>query len=179
MPSKWIASLSRAPVLAQDNASSASTGRAGQEAGGTNHSEPMALTSDILTTICIDHAESQDLSLPLIQHIEDITKEQSSCDLWMALHRGRITSYSFHDVLVRKDSTPPDNLVKRWMSYEVFRGSAATEHGKRHEDNARRTYRSYMNYVGHTGLTVQPSGLTLHDTMSFLGASADGFVHVP
>ena len=53
------------------------------------------------------------------------------------------------------------------MLYDVFRGSAATEHGKRHEDHARRTYRSYMNYVGHTGLT-------LHDTMSFLGASADG-----
>ena len=63
------------------------------------------------------------------------------------------------------------------MSYEVFRGSAATEHGKRHEDHARRTYRSYMNFVGHTGLTVQASGLTLHVTMSFLGASADGFVH--
>ena len=134
----------------------------------------MALTSDIFTAICIDHAESQDLLLPLIQHIEHITKEQSSCDLWMALHRGRITSSSFHDVLVRKDATPPDNLVKRLMSYDVFRGSAATEHGKRHEDHARRTYRSYMNYVGHTGLTVQLSGLTLHDTMSFLGASADG-----
>ena len=78
----------------------------------------------------------------------------SSSDLWMAIHRGRITSSSFHDVLVRKDSTPPDNLVKRLMLYEVFRGSAATEHGKRHEDHARRTYRSYMNCIGHTGLTA-------------------------
>ena len=62
-------------------------------------------------------------------------------------------------------------LVKRLMSYEALHGTAATEHGKRH-DHARRTYRSYMNYPGHTGLTVQPSGLTLHDTMSFLGVSA-------
>ena len=36
-----------------------------------------------------------------------------------------------------------------------------------------------MNCIGHTGLTVQPSGLTLYDTMSFLGASADGLVHDP
>ena len=139
----------------------------------------MAPTSDIVTAICIEHAESQDLSLPLIQHIEHITKEQRSCDLWIALHRGRITSSNFHDVLVRKATTPPDNLVKRLMSYEAFHGTAATEHGKRHEDYTRRTYRSYRNYPGHTGLTVQPSGLTLHDTMSFLGASADGLVHDP
>ena len=42
-PTQWIASLSRAPVLAHDNASSASTGRASQEAGGTSHSKPMLL----------------------------------------------------------------------------------------------------------------------------------------
>ena len=56
---------------------------------------------------------------------------------------------------------------------------AATEHGKKHEEQARRTYAAYMNYVSHTGLTVQPSGLTLHPTMSFLGASSDGHVHDP
>ena len=56
---------------------------------------------------------------------------------------------------------------------------AATEHSKKHEEQARRTYAAYMNYVSHTGLTVQPSGLTLHPTMSFLGASSDGHVHDP
>ena len=65
------------------------------------------------------------------------------------------------------------------MGYTSFHGTLATRYGLTHEDPARQQYVAFMNKTGHQGISVTPSGLSLHQQFSFLGASADGYILDP
>lgn len=39
----------------------------------------------------------------LVKFIEETTREQGDCEMWRALHIGRITSSMFGDVLIARD----------------------------------------------------------------------------
>ena len=49
----------------------------------------------------------------LLQRVEELTRQQTASQLWHDLHKGRLTSSRFGEVLHRRKSTCPDNLVTR------------------------------------------------------------------
>lgn len=48
----------------------------------------------------------------LVKFIEEKTREQRDCEMWRALHIGRITSSMFGDVLIARDP-PPKSLINQ------------------------------------------------------------------
>ena len=60
---------------------------------------------------------AQSIPTTVAVHIESITQEQSKSSLWHQLHNGRITSSVLGDIIHRRKSTAPDNLIKRIMGY--------------------------------------------------------------
>ena len=141
--------------------------------------DELDIAGEVFRTTCLEYADSQGIAPEVVSYVEQVTTDQSANDLWKALHNGRITSSSFHDVLVRKTTTAPDRLVKKLMGYTSFHGTPATRHGLTHEDPARQQYVAFMNKTGHQGISVTPSGLSLYQQFSFLGASADGYILDP
>ena len=111
--------------------------------------------------------------------VEKLTIDQRQSSLWHELHVGRITSSSFHDVLVRRDSTPPDALVKRFMGYKPEVCTPSMQWGIMHEHHAVKDYMHTMRLKCHNNFTFTSSGLTSLPGMSFLGASADGLTTDP
>ena len=66
---------------------------------------------------CYEYMNSLKLSQTEVERIEFATRGQASNKLWSALHNGRITSSMFGEILHRRASTDPNNLVKRIMGY--------------------------------------------------------------
>ena len=128
---------------------------------------------------CEDYFEEQTISEELSTIVERLTTDQHKSALWRNLHVGRITSSSFHDVLVRRASTSPDGLVKRFMGYQANVSTAAMQWGIMHEHHAVKDYVDTMQRAGHSNLQFRPCGLTLLPKMSFLGATADGLIADP
>lgn len=89
-----------------------------------------------------------------------------------------LTSSLFGDVLSRRPTTAPDNLVLRIIDPQSFT-SKATQHGIDNEDLAVQKYISYQKENGHPDLLVSPSGFIINPAYSFLGASPDGCVYDP
>lgn len=79
------------------------------------------LTEPILTQMyvqqCYEYMNSLKLLQTEVERIEFATRGQASNKLWSALHNGRITSSMFGEILHRRASTDPNNLVKRVMGY--------------------------------------------------------------
>ena len=125
---------------------------------------------------CFEHANSMAHSQSEVNSIKIATRGQASNKLWLALHNGRITSSRFGEILHRRESTNPQNLVKRIMGY----GKHQTEHlppqlrwGRDNESVACKCYlkdREKNNEI----MLFEPTGLFLLPEKSYLGASADG-----
>ena len=64
---------------------------------------PVELECKVPVELLLDECDS----------IEIATRGQASNKLWLALHNGRITSSRFGEILHRRESTNPQNLVKR------------------------------------------------------------------
>ena len=114
--------------------------------------DELDIAGEVFRTTCLEYADSQGIAPEVVSYTEQVTADQSANDLWKALHNGRITSSSFHDVLVRKPTTAPDSLVKKLMGYTSFHGTPATRYGLTHEDPARQQYVAFMNKTGHQGI---------------------------
>ena len=131
---------------------------------------------------CLDlshsnHDSEPSLSEDICNEIEARTRGQSDNTLWFDTRKGRITASIFHDVLVRKDSTPPDNLVKRILGNNNENVTTnAIEWGRKHESIARKRYKTYMRLHHKQKLLIRESGLHLCNSCIYLGASPDGIV---
>ena len=99
--------------------------------------------------------------------------------LWHDLHVGCITNSAFHDVVVRRITTPPTALLKRFMGYAKPVQTFAMKRGICTEAGAIKSYVNYMTSKGHIGLTHTSCGLTLCTQASYIGASSDGFIKDP
>lgn len=126
--------------------------------------EPNTSTAHLLEGI------DQDLSA----YIEEQTRGQRESTLWKDLHKGRITSSLFGDVLHAGPN--PASLIQR-----IFTGSnldkysslpKAVQWGVQHEKDALEDYLLLQNSV--TTITVAETGLTIYPSHPFLGASSDG-----
>lgn len=109
----------------------------------------------------------------MVQFIELATRGP----VWHDLHRGRITSSLFGQVL--KAGRNPNSLVKH-----IIEGSGlnkysslppAVKWGQEHETDAKQDYLALKSAFG--DVRVEDTGLTLCSSHSFLGASSDGRIH--
>jgi hypothetical protein len=109
-----------------------------------------------------------------IAEVEKLTRQQSSCALWKAERRSRLTASVFRDVVVRKTSTPVTPLVQRLL-YATFTGNRYTRLGLANESVATQ---EYIMYKAEKGVNVQvySVGLIIHPVMQHLAASPDGKV---
>ena len=110
-------------------------------------------------------------------NLELATRNQTVCPLWYNHRKGRITGTKAHDVLVRRQTTPPDNLVKRIVGYRSFDISSKTavKYGTDHEADARHIY-TVQQINHHQNFTCRQSGFLIDSNDTFFGASADGIV---
>ena len=108
-------------------------------------------------------------------YIESITREQNKSMLWHQLHNGRVTSSIFGDVILRKATTSPDNLIRRIMGYTDHIMTKAMKWGLANESRAQDAYVKHCESAGKV-VSIIPSGLSLYPSHSYLGASGDGWV---
>ena len=114
------------------------------------------------------------------QLVNTLTVEQASSSLWLKLHNRRISSSVAGQIFHRRKTTSPDKLVSSLMGYDrKDLSTAAVSWGKRNETIARKAYMEHMQGHGHAGLKVQPSGLTICPSATYIGASSDGIVIDP
>ena len=95
----------------------------------------------------------------------------------MADRAGRITASMVHKVLKRKARTPPDNLVRSILMYDinskiVLRKNDPREHGRLMEPVAREAYIACSDSCR----IVSENGLYVHLEKPYLAASPDGIV---
>lgn len=67
---------------------------------------------------CSAYARNQKVAPEIACRVERATRGQSNNALWRFLHNCQITSSRFHDIFVRKATTPPDKLVISLMGYQ-------------------------------------------------------------
>ena len=138
--------------------------------------EGMPPDSPYCREIIDEYMRSLTLTKELATYIETVTQQQKLNNLWLLLHNGRITSSIFGEIIHRKETTNADKLVQRIMGYIPFTyQSPAMKWGTDNESTAQSAYLLEKKSKGITA-TIQPSGLTLSTTHSFLGASGDGWV---
>ena len=125
---------------------------------------------------CYHYMNSMTLSQAEVDNIEFATRGQTTNRLWLALHNGRITSSRFGEMLHRRESTNPNNLVKRIMGYghkESMHLPPQIRWGRDNEPLACKCYLEDRKKLGEE-MSFEPTGLYLLPEKSYLGASSDG-----
>ncbi|CAG2188608.1 unnamed protein product [Mytilus edulis] len=114
----------------------------------------------------------------LVDYIESNTRLQRGSTVWRDLHKGRITSSIFGDVMAAGRS--PNSLIR-----QITEGSSldrysslpqAIQWGVDNEDRARAQYIELKQCMQYDDFKVETAGLTLNNIYSFLGATSDGIV---
>ena len=110
-------------------------------------------------------------------NLETETKGQSVCPLWYEQRKGRITASKAHDILVRKQTTNPNNLIKLVTGSKCYNLSnmKPVKWGQNNEEKAKLAYICKMKTT-HKSLQVNQSGLLIDYKKPFLAASPDGYV---
>jgi len=54
-----------------------------------------------------------------IVELEKLTRDQAICPLWFEHRRGRITGSIAHELFRRKATTPPENMLRKIMGYDL------------------------------------------------------------
>ena len=131
------------------------------------------LQSAYFQELVTQHMSAQSIPTTVAVHIEFIAREQSKSSLWHQLHNGGFTSSVFGDIIHRRESTAPDNLIKCIMGYgDHHVTTKVMAWGLANESKAQRACVQHCESLGQI-VTVVPSGLSSH---SYLGASGDGWV---
>lgn len=94
---------------------------------------------------------------------------------WFSARKGRITGSMVGAALGLDPNTSRDEAMRRMVrAYQglpsEFEGNIATSWGTNHEEEAREAFEY------HVGTRVAPATFVVHPTLSWLGASPDGYV---
>ena len=90
--------------------------------------------SEYYKEVCCEYEKEQVIDETLSAFIEQNTTGQSECQLWKMLHNGRLTSSVVGEIMDRRDSTNPDSILRRIISYNQMMGTPlATQWGKAKE----------------------------------------------
>ena len=88
----------------------------------------------------IEIFRSLSLSQKDCENIERSTQLQSESEDWHKQRRGRLTASTFHDVLVKKNRTNCESLVKKCLFEQDISHIPAIKWGIDHEYNGRTEY---------------------------------------
>ncbi|KAF2896575.1 hypothetical protein ILUMI_09625 [Ignelater luminosus] len=99
--------------------------------------------------------------------LAEITMGQNS-DLWQEARRCRITASRCYELYTYCNNKSPDWKMKiKQIVYNSFKGNAATEYGKLHEEAAKGGYEQQFGKLESIGIVVNPK-------LPWLGCSLDG-----
>jgi hypothetical protein len=109
-----------------------------------------------------------------ISKLENDTRSQASCPLWMEERRKRLTASNFGEVMRKVPTRPVARMVERLL-YSSFRGNRYTRKGLTEE---RTTIQEYTLRKEERGqyVQVEPVGMVVDGHNNFLAASPDGKV---
>ncbi|XP_041374186.1 uncharacterized protein LOC121387226 [Gigantopelta aegis] len=121
--------------------------------------------------------ETYSISKQQAANLEIATRNQAVSPLWYQHRMGRVTASKAHDILTCRDTTSPDNLVRRivgYVSYDLSK-KEAVKWGIDHEDECRVAYSKHQT-GSHVDFHCNPSGFVINTDHPFLGASPDGYI---
>lgn len=78
------------------------------------------LTKHQLKEKCSQLAKESQVTPEQCKELEKVTRNQSICLLCFEHRKGRITASKAQSALKRKESTPPNNLLKSIMGYKAY-----------------------------------------------------------
>ena len=126
---------------------------------------------------CEEVFSSVSFSFNQAQLVEESTQMQSNCKLWFQQLAGRITASKFREALHTDCSQPSLFLIKSicYPAEHQFT-TVPCQYGLDNEDKACSAY--FKKFVErHDSLMIIKSGLILHLSYPFMGATPDGIVH--
>ena len=126
---------------------------------------------------CEDIYETVSFSFSQAQQVEEMSRSQADSRLWFQQRSGRITASKLRQVLHTDYSQPSLSLVLSICYPDKHKGmSVACQYGCEHENVAREEFiKSYSK--NHDKFFVIKSGLILHPSYPFFGATPDGIVN--
>lgn len=104
------------------------------------------------------------------QNIESATRQQAASSQWRLERQLRLQSSNFGRICKATNRTNFDLLAQNMLNPAEFR-SKATDHGKKFEREAKRTFETDH------GVKVEESGIWIHPDHPFLGCSPDGLIN--
>ena len=126
---------------------------------------------------CEEVYETVSFSFTQAQQVEELTRLQADSRLWFQQRAGRITASKLRQVLHTDVSQPSLSLVLSICYPQSYKAmSSACQYGCEHEVVAREKYIELYSSI-HEKFFVINSGLILHPSYPFLGATPDGIVN--
>jgi hypothetical protein len=140
--------------------------------------ENKTMSNDVLLKKASDTFSSYNCSVDQISNLFKMTKNQNVSPLWYEHRKGRITGTKAHDVLVRRASTPPENLIIKIMNYKSYNlnKNDAVKWGLDNESVACEEYIKSMQTSQHANFKYEPSGFMISAKHFFMGATTDGVI---
>lgn len=109
---------------------------------------------------------------PRVAHLLKASFDAQKSEEWLKLRRQMLTASDVATALgLNPFKTARSLLLEKVLPYgqgSTFKGNEATFHGEKYENEARELYCSMRNEVAHD------LGLVQHDTIPWIGGSADG-----
>ena len=116
-----------------------------------------------------------DISEEMVTSVEEVTREQSTSNLWYTYRAGRVTASRMKRICRTDDSKPARSLLNAISYPEAYRfKTMAIQWGCKHEKLARVYYTKVMQKEHDA--TVKISGLVLNCKWPHIAASPDGIV---
>ena len=129
-----------------------------------------ATTEELTQAMALTEAQRESLNIA--------TMKQSESSEWLDQRHGRITASNFHRVCTRmrtlqdNSSADPSALISSLMGYLPELKTVAVKHGKAMEPHAKKAYQK-LQKAYHRKFSSEDSGLLIHRTLPYVGASPD------
>lgn len=136
---------------------------------GSTEEEVEEMPSDVIEAKKADFLSGLHLNKEQIADLEIKTRGQAANPLQRAETSNRLTASSFGLICRKRESTNPQNIIKRILN-ESFTGLYATDWGRQNEETAKQQFALEHSCV------IQECGLYVHKNFGFLGASPDGVI---
>ena len=137
-------------------------------------------TQDLKSNVCqsqfISFTSQLELSDTDVKRVNRATKGQRVNNNWQEVRKLTVTASNFGNICKRRDSTPPDNLIKSMRGYNPTPVTPAIRHGQNKESKARRDYARYHIKTCGNHVNIEEQCIILSQKYPFLGASVDGTV---
>ena len=139
--------------------------------------ETMKLSYPELLLKCEEVFKTISFSFSQAQKVEEMTRTQADSRQWYHQRAGRVTASKLRQVLHTDSSQPSLSLITSICYPVTYKAMpVACKYGCEHESIAREKYVELLG-KSHNDFFVIKSGLILHPSFPFFGATPDGIVN--